>query len=1650
MGISSRTARKYKSQLRDWGVSFSSRRNYSSKTIGSMYSDALRIREAGQSVKRMSVSELDKTSSKIYQQKKREAAQVKAQQHSDKNWVKTNLAHKKTGLIYLRGDKRDDGTRNIRKVSAELYARKYYKDDDYRVVDKAYYEKEVKSNESRWEKYRSRQKEDAAKEKQISKVQAQLKASGFEGSREQALKTKVVSSKEYAKLKASGTTKSATDIKREKAVRAAKKTGVAPPPMTKAPSETVKNWDKLVPSIQKKLTREWEAKEKAGYKKAEKSVKSGGLSAVQALTTRATVMGTFEEKRAKTAAEVTEQKKAMEIQSIQEKISLAAAPVSRVEEKIIPVTKTLLSPKVEDQVSQMPEQPIFRGLNLPVSESGIKYTTQSPLIGRVPETEAPTVVIKETIKSPSWKDKIYGAAKSVVKSSPVYKVGAKVVGKVIDRTERNIAADIAEFNVKASQPTSSFEQTISLQKERSKLASQLSLVSTVHPENILGRVGKKGDVKKTDPQTILQQIEAKPLTVSDWSKKLKTYTTLSSTGMSPITAGAVALTSTKGKYVPPTYVPPPVPIKDITSVTTQAGMLEREIEAYNKLPYLKKSPAQQRILEQKKSAMDVKLKDIGGQLGVTWQVNTKILGPSKTPSLESPTLPPVVTSTPSVDIWPGAKQFAAAQPQSVWKGVPLSAAGLAAEAMMFDKLDFDRAKNELELRAETETKFGRDYFEEKIETKRQSIVGQQEIDERAKKMKDILGDFTEKKAEIETRDKSLFDSYDSLETRNTNIDKLKVIHEEELNTFNSLKAVYEAEPTQERYNELLKLEGSIDKSAEFINAGVLELQRDAEAFNAEATNLQDLSAKANKDIVRYNELGAQQNEISSLVNKNLKTLKASDELYVKGEEYREIAEEDANPWWAKGMARVGQLGIGITKSGRRMYEGLVEQPVKQIKQDVGEQGALKTLGKAAVSGGYVKYIGKGIYDRGDVEKIAAEISPEQAVDLKWSEKVHWGAASGVGEAALLAYGAGTQAGRATAAKMGRQLAVSVVGAKVGTGGVQLVSAWTLPEEKQKIVLKSEGVLGNIVTNKDFKEAMRSGWGAEQTYIDSQQGVGGAIRGFVHDIPTAPVFEGALSESQRNAFKEGVRKYYKNKGFEGERLEMAVDVAYRQRKAGSVGEGAGVLFANLSSELLGRQMVSQSLKHMAPKAFEKGGVKVAAKVGARSAFEIGKAGFVEGVAVEYAKQTGRYEKTDYGKMYKSGLYGAASAAVIGGVIGGSRAYSGKGGVVGKGIGQSVEFGASVADIYEKPGDIAADIVEKTVQKQAGKRTASGAFSRGVGKIFGIATKGPGRRLGPIVTITPSSSAMSMAGSPGAQVSPLAQVKGAKTPAFSYTVSSPTDYTVSIMPAQTKTGVLTASKGTVIVPTITPTNMFGTSTSIKSLVAPKTQVQSRARTATKPYTWVSELTKSAVKSEVPVPPKPVVPVDPITKTITETVEVPVETTTFVDVETIVPVETFVPTYVSTTVPTTVVTGGGVPYLKGGWGADALGYGFGGMASGWNVGNKIKDIAGEWLEGQKQKDVMFGALGTRKLPTFGGMPSGGLGGAGGPAQSRTIRKMISTGISVTGKSPMLVTSRKLKPVTKKKAPVRKITSGVSKTKLTTKKKRADTRRVAGFFKR
>ena len=218
-----------------------------------------------------------------------------------------------------------------------------------------------------------------------------------------------------------------------------------------------------------------------------------------------------------------------------------------------------------------------------------------------------------------------------------------------------------------------------------------------------------------------------------------------------------------------------------------------------------------------------------------------------------------------------------------------------------------------------------------------------------------------------------------------------------------------------------------------------------------------------------------------------------------------------------------------------------------------------------------------------------------------------------------------------------------------------------------------------IQNKNFKEIMQRGFKAESLSFGSKQVKIPTtekqvsiptLKGVVQNIPLVPLFAGKESE-----FKKSVRADFKAQGYTGKQLEAAVSGAVKQRKAGLIGEGVGVFGANVYSEIFGQKLVSHAFKKVGKVSLRKAPSKLFKTAG----FQIGKAGFGEGVASELAMQEGRAEKFSAKKVGLAGVFGFGSAGVIGGGIAATR--------IGRPtISKIIETGAYITDPFEKPADI----------------------------------------------------------------------------------------------------------------------------------------------------------------------------------------------------------------------------------------------------------------------------------------------------------------------------------------------------------------------------
>lgn len=257
--------------------------------------------------------------------------------------------------------------------------------------------------------------------------------------------------------------------------------------------------------------------------------------------------------------------------------------------------------------------------------------------------------------------------------------------------------------------------------------------------------------------------------------------------------------------------------------------------------------------------------------------------------------------------------------------------------------------------------------------------------------------------------------------------------------------------------------------------------------------------------------------------------------------------------------------------------------------------------------------------------------------------------------------------------------IGATGRAVGiVKGTELISDVTAPQDQKKLAKKY-----------DIEKAVSAGFQAERDSFSIPQGasIGEKALGVlsIAGYETTSLIRG---KNTKTAFEDTVKKELQSQGLEGNDLYQATEFAKRKRTASGVGELGALLDISRSSELLGRDMVS--------KVFAKSSTTKAAstglKVGTRAALGIAPAGFLEGSVQELTQQISRRQDLNVKSIATMGGLGAGFAGVIGGTIAGTSASKSKG--VQK-IGKGLQLGAYLTDPLEKPGDILADITQKSI-------------------------------------------------------------------------------------------------------------------------------------------------------------------------------------------------------------------------------------------------------------------------------------------------------------------------------------------------------------------
>lgn len=332
--------------------------------------------------------------------------------------------------------------------------------------------------------------------------------------------------------------------------------------------------------------------------------------------------------------------------------------------------------------------------------------------------------------------------------------------------------------------------------------------------------------------------------------------------------------------------------------------------------------------------------------------------------------------------------------------------------------------------------------------------------------------------------------------------------------------------------------------------------------------------------------------------------------------------------------------------------------------------------------------------------------------------VAFGAAGEVGQ------GLGTAARTARIALQGSRLGRAARSTQVGRFGLDL----TILSGRGVGIVEAGRLLGqsrspelgrSVVTSDVGREAVRAGRGAERDFV-SQSGL---LRQIGFELIGSPV----SGRGGRSAFESGVRESLRGSGLDPLSVSAGVSAAGRERGFTNVAELTALLDISRGVERFGRAEISRSLAGRGLDVTRRRGLKGATA----TAGTIGRAGFIEGFGQELSQQRSRLESFDFGRAAGMGAVGALSAATLGGAIAGS-AIAGK-----TKTSALLESGANIVDLFEKPGDILADIGERvTTRAIRGRARRVPIFTPGVSP-GGIREVDPGiSRIDPLFRQFPS--------------------------------------------------------------------------------------------------------------------------------------------------------------------------------------------------------------------------------------------------------------------------------------------------------------------------
>ena len=229
--------------------------------------------------------------------------------------------------------------------------------------------------------------------------------------------------------------------------------------------------------------------------------------------------------------------------------------------------------------------------------------------------------------------------------------------------------------------------------------------------------------------------------------------------------------------------------------------------------------------------------------------------------------------------------------------------------------------------------------------------------------------------------------------------------------------------------------------------------------------------------------------------------------------------------------------------------------------------------------------------------------------------------------------------------------------------------------------------------------------------------------------------------EKDTYEGAIRQQLKAQGYEGKELDEAVAGFMRRRKYATAGEAAALLYLNTYSEIFGEAKVAQNFAkkqgakisysniELKPLISNLNTQKVVSnnlisftftkgrQVFLPAAFEIGKAGFVEGFGSEVAQQAAREKPLDLKQAAVMGGYGAASAGLIGGSIVATSVRK-------PGISKTIMAASYITDPYEFPGDVAANLLRKSAAKATGLTYNVPVITQVSPNVFSVASKTEG--------------------------------------------------------------------------------------------------------------------------------------------------------------------------------------------------------------------------------------------------------------------------------------------------------------------------------------